>query len=303
MSDLETKAIERLKTASEMSLNIYEQPLMLTYSGGKDSDVLLLLAERAGIPYEVCHSHTTADAPQTVYYVRDTFNRLEEKGIKCTVAHGMYRGERTSMWKLIVTKKIPPTRLTRYCCSVLKETAGDKRFIATGARWAESPKRKVTTGIYHEANFHKKPEERIILMNDNDDKREFMDFCYKRRSASCNPIIDWSDTDVWDYLSEAGISGNPLYHMGMSRVGCIGCPLASHKKQKYEFSLFPEYRKLYVQAFEHMLQARSELGLSGGTRDTVPWESGEDVMRWWLGYDHAQITFDDLEAEDEQEEI
>ena len=83
--DMEQRAIERLKTASDMSLRLYKQPLVITYSGGKDSDVLLHLAEASGIPFEVLHSLTTADAPQTVYHVRDTFRRLENKGIKCMV--------------------------------------------------------------------------------------------------------------------------------------------------------------------------------------------------------------------------
>lgn len=301
MSDLETKAIERLKTASEMSLNIYEQPLMITYSGGKDSDVLLLLVQRAGIPYEVCHSHTTADAPQTVYYVRDTFSQLEAKGVKCTVAHGIYKGKHTSMWDLIVQKKMPPTRLMRYCCSVLKETAGDRRFIATGVRWAESQKRKNTAGIYEEKNPHKKVDERIILTNDNDDKRKVVENCYLRRKMSVNPIIDWSDEDVWNYLSKAGVKGNPLYCMGMKRVGCIGCPMAD-KKREFEFRLFPKYRDLYVKAFDKMLAVRREEGLTESS-NSVPWRNGEDVMRWWLGYDHAQITFDDLETISEQEDL
>ena len=83
--DLEKIAIERLKVASDMSMRLYKQPLVITYSGGKDSDVLLHLAEASGIPFEVLHSLTTADAPQTVYHVRDTFHRLDNKGIKCTV--------------------------------------------------------------------------------------------------------------------------------------------------------------------------------------------------------------------------
>ena len=83
--DLEHKAIERLKLASDMSLHLYKQPLVITYSGGKDSDTLLHLVEISGIPFEVLHSLTTADAPQTVYHVRNTFHRLEDKGIKCTV--------------------------------------------------------------------------------------------------------------------------------------------------------------------------------------------------------------------------
>lgn len=65
--DKEQKSIERIKMASEMSLQHYGRPLVCTYSGGKDSDVMLELFKRSGIPFEVHNSHTTADAPQTVY--------------------------------------------------------------------------------------------------------------------------------------------------------------------------------------------------------------------------------------------
>ena len=75
--DLEQKSIERIKTASEMSLHYYGKPLVCTYSGGKDSDVMLELFKRSGIPFEANHSLTTADAPQTVYHVRDVFQELE----------------------------------------------------------------------------------------------------------------------------------------------------------------------------------------------------------------------------------
>ena len=78
--DLEQTAIERLKMASDMSLRLYKQPLVITYSGGKDSDVLLHLAGKAGIPHEVLHSLTTADAPETVYHVKNTFRKLEIGG-------------------------------------------------------------------------------------------------------------------------------------------------------------------------------------------------------------------------------
>lgn len=75
--DVEKTAIERLRMASDMSLRLYKQPLVITYSEGKDSDVLLHLAGKAGIPYEVLHSLTTADAPETVYHVKNTFRKLE----------------------------------------------------------------------------------------------------------------------------------------------------------------------------------------------------------------------------------
>lgn len=94
--DKEQKAIERLRLAAEMSEALYEgAPLIVTTSGGKDSDVCLALALRAGIRFEVQHNHTTADAPQTVYHVRETFRRLEEKGVKCTLNMPTYRGGAT----------------------------------------------------------------------------------------------------------------------------------------------------------------------------------------------------------------
>ena len=40
MSDKEQKSIQRIKMASEMSLHHYGKPLVCTYSGGKDSDVM-----------------------------------------------------------------------------------------------------------------------------------------------------------------------------------------------------------------------------------------------------------------------
>ena len=49
MTDLEQTAMERLRLASQMSLKLYKQPLLLTDSGGKDSAVICKLAENAGM--------------------------------------------------------------------------------------------------------------------------------------------------------------------------------------------------------------------------------------------------------------
>lgn len=117
--DLEQKAIMRLREAADTSERFYKAPLIVTTSGGKDSSVCVALAEKAGIDFEVMHNHTTVDAPETVYFIRHEFKRLEEKGVKCTVNYPHYKGERVTMWSLIPQKLMPPTRLVRYCCSIL----------------------------------------------------------------------------------------------------------------------------------------------------------------------------------------
>ena len=294
--DKEQMAIGRLRQASEMSLLYYKKPLVVTTSGGKDSSVCVELALRAGIPFEVMHSHTTADAPETVRFVRSEFKRLEEKGIKCILNMPTYKGEPTSMWKLIPQKLMPPTRAVRYCCSVLKETGGKNRFITTGVRWAESAKRKNNRGIYETmpGNIKKK----IILSNDNDDTRRLFEACTLSAKRICNPIVDWSDDDVWAFLHESGCPANPLYECGFSRVGCIGCPMAGQHGREVEFRYWPGYKKAYIRAFDRMLAERAKRGKMGGSWRTG--STGIDVFNWWMEYDVIPGQIDLLEEIDEQ---
>lgn len=135
--DKEQTAMERLRLASDMSLRLYHRPLLLTDSGGKDSAVICKLAENAGIPFEIVHSHTTADAPETVYHVRKRAREYELKGVSYTIHYPTYKGEPTSMWKLIPIKLMPPTRTVRYCCAVLKETTGRDRCALGGEHSTE----------------------------------------------------------------------------------------------------------------------------------------------------------------------
>lgn len=298
MADLEQIAIERLKAASEMSLQHYGLPLVVTDSGGKDSQVVKELAIRSGIPFEVMHNHTTADAPETVRFVRSEAKRFEELGIKYTINMPMYKGQRTSMWGLIPQKLIPPTRLVRYCCSVLKEQGGSGRFITTGVRWDESVSRKNNRGIYEVISAVKK--KKVILNNDNDDKRMLFENCRLKAKRVVNPIIDWKDENVWAFLTDSKAPINPLYSEGWCRVGCVGCPMAGKKGRVAEFIRWPKYKQLYINAFDEMLNERERRGKMEGS-----WSMGGrgiDVFNWWMEYDilPGQMNIDDfLEEEDE----
>ena len=125
--DLEHKAIERLQEAARLSEFYYQAPLLLAYSGVKDSEVCLELCRRAGVPFEVVHNLTTADAPETIYHVKNTFRRLELEGVRCEILSPCYKGQPVSMWTLIPLKRVPPTRHMRYCCAVAKEGSNHNR--------------------------------------------------------------------------------------------------------------------------------------------------------------------------------
>lgn len=293
----EKRAIQYLKSFEPES-----EPYYLCYSGGKDSDCIRILASLAGVKHDIVNNHTTVDAPETVRYIR-------------TIPNVIIEYPEMTMWQLIVKKKTPPTRLARYCCSGLKEHGGFGRVKITGVRWAESARRKENTDVVKVigkpkimqklagdicAEYRVTDLGGLVLNDDNAESRRFVESCYRTTSTMINPIVDWTDDDVWEFLRHYGCASNPLYQCGFKRIGCIGCPLGGGKSMKREFARYPKYRNLYVKAFDRMLVARREAGL---TLNSDNWQSGEDVMRWWVGDDPAQITFDDLEMNDYEADI
>lgn len=278
-------AIERLKMFEP---NANQKPYYLAYSGGKDSDTIKILAQLAGVRFEAVNNHTTVDAPETVYYIRS------QKDVKVEYP------EKT-MWQLIVEKLMPPTRMIRYCCAELKERGGDGRRVITGVRWAESIKRKENADVVkflkrtkdvmakaeeYGIDFRETRQGGIILNSDNAKSRELVEDCYLHHKVVINPIVDWSDDDVWEFLHHYGCKSNPLYECGYKRIGCIGCPMAAKHRYK-EFNDYPKYKLNYIRAFDRMLERRKERGL--GSKGE--WKSGKDVFKWWMGEDVNQISF------------
>lgn len=281
----EKRAIEYLK-----SFEPETEPYYLCYSGGKDSDCIRILASLAGVKHDIVNNHTTVDAPETVRYIRSIPNIQIEYPKK-------------TMWQLIEENGMPPTMLVRYCCSELKEHGGKGRVKVTGVRWAESAKRAESSGLVKVIGKPKTVERiaeemgldgRInrqggyVLNDDNDSSRRFVEMCYRTTSTMVNPIVDWSDEDVWEFLRHYGCQSNPLYECGYKRIGCIGCPHASRANKKREFARYPKYKENYIKAFDRMLKRRVEKGLP------IPdmWQDGQQVFKWWIGDDPFQLEFD-----------
>lgn len=114
-----------------------------------------------------------------------------------------------------------------------------------------------------------------MLTNDNEDSRKMIDTCYKRRKTVLNPIIDWTDEEVWEFIKEYNIPYCELYDKGFKRIGCIGCPMGTN--QLIELELYPKYKKAYLSAFDRMLKVRIDEGKE------TKWKTATDVMDWWGG--------------------
>ena len=246
MTTLEDKIKEAeqvLRLAAEMSKTYYQKPLIICYSGGKDSDVMLDISKKCLKPdeFEVMNSHTTVDAPETVYHIREVFKKCEAEGIKTTVQMPTYKGKPTSMWRLIEDKTLPPTRLMRYCCKILKEASTPNRMVAVGVREDESFGRKGRDSFASRGSRAKDREWRSLqhtyamykldqLGKEDAYECKFIKSCKARKDTICNPIYKFTEVDIWEYIRRFNIETNPLYQKGYKRVGCIGCPLGGHGK-------------------------------------------------------------------------
>lgn len=301
----------------------------LAYSGGKDSTVLLELTKRAGVKFDVHYSVTTVDPPELVRFVISQFNtviynypdgrqkRFRSEGgrlIRDEKAAGnevVFELPETPMRKLIPKKKIPPTRLARYCCEVLKEVNGTGRVVLTGVRWAESLRRKQKQGvavvignvrdIAEENGVEYRENQKSIVMNDdNAETRRTVEICYRTHKTMVNPIVDWTDQDVWEFIKGEKRPYCKLYDEGFKRLGCIGCPLGNFPNQRFEFKRYPAFKKMYIDAFQDMLEVRENARRDDTTGGF--WKDADSVFKWWtggfIGVAKGQISMDDLEVYD-----
>lgn len=254
---------DKVKNAIEL-LKYFEpkdKPYYLAFSGGKDSIVIHELARMSGVKFQAHYNHTTVDHPEVVRFIRTEYPQC--------VRH--YPKE--SMWDLIIRNGTPPTMLMRYCCRELKEGSGAGEFTILGIRRAESNRRSKREFI--EVAEGQKPVEEVMRMNDNTEKRTALETCYAHNKRIINPILDWSDADVWQFIKSKGLKYPSLYDKGWKRLGCIGCPMSNNY---IDLEKYPKYKAQYIRTFEKMLITRKEKGLS----TNMKWRTGQEVYDWWI---------------------
>lgn len=217
------QAIKLLKSAGKMA-NGHGQPLEIAYSGGKDSDVILELARMAGIEYRAIYKNTTIDPPGTIAHAR---------------AMGVEVMQPAQSFREIMEKKGMPNRWRRFCCGILKEYKV-LDYAVVGVRRDES---RARSERYHEPELC-----RVYNKAKGIKVRQYL------------PILEWSASDVAQFLTERGVKCHHLYYDEQGRfhperrLGCMCCPLQSRNKRVQSFKDNPRMARYYINAAKKYLE-------------------------------------------------
>ncbi len=219
-----------------------DEPLYVAFSGGKDSIVLLDLVRRAGVPHTACYNNTTIDPPELTHYIRTEYPTV----IWVPPLRPFFKG---------LLSRGFPTRKNRWCCHELKEERVENaKIVALGVRAEESPGRR---------------------------KRKQVEACHFRPGVRyVNPILDWSNEDVWSYIRDRKLPYCSLYDEGWSRIGCVFCVRASQETRIRQAERWPRHVEAFRRAFNRLYAKRIASPRAGPT-----WKhfaSGDELFDWWL---------------------
>ncbi len=234
---------ESLKVIADVAARS-EKPLIIQFSGGRDSMVLLGLVREAGVrDFVCCYMATGLEFHDTIQFVKDT---CEKYGVKLAISTpAMHKG---NIFKRVEQFQSWPGLIATWCCRDLKLRPQKKMLIKEfgkgvfykleGIRRFESTRRKY---IYKEYTGNP-------IREDGEFKGSYEVF----------PIISWSDSDVLHYLEMRGLPTSGLYNeFGVS--GCSWCPFYQPEIYYRVMQKMPDHYDRFIE-FEEKIGQPSVVG-------------------------------------------
>lgn len=99
-----------------------------------------------------------------------------------------------------------------------------------------------------------------------------------------NPIINWTDKDVWGFLNDVvKVPHCSLYDEGWHRIGCLFCPMANKKELFRMEKRYPKYKDAIIRTIHRIRQE--------GCLNEHPDLTDEEVFRWWTSKDNLETFY------------
>lgn len=252
-------SIDLIRKSEKMALRLDpENGFYTTFSGGKDSQCLYHLVKMAGVKEKTHMNLTSVDPPEVIRFVKRNYPDVEL--IKPNI----------SIYEMAKKKHFLPTRRFRWCCAEFKETSGVGKVTLIGIRKEESARRakreEISTSIKG-----KRAEETFDQWSEHEEK---MVTCVGGKDKILvSPIIYWTERDVWEFLNSNKIPHCELYDQGLTRIGCICCPMSPLSQKRKEFERWPHVKRNWVKTIQWLID-------NGDLNHNF--RNAETGFRWWI---------------------
>ena len=175
------------------------------------------------------------ELPCTIDTVEETRTFYKEKYPEFTLEHAKSDKKAIELWKSYG----PPSRMNRWCCSVLK-TALFGRKMKELLKTDAQPKLVVFEGVRNDESARRSSYGRVG------------EGVKHVNLISCRAILKWNVSEIYLYMYKNNVKINPAYTMGLTRVGCGVCPFASDWSEYVIRKRYPEVAKSYISVIEDM---------------------------------------------------
>lgn len=256
MSKVE-RAIETIRKAEPLALQYSPDGFHLAFSGGKDSQVIYELCKMAGVKFRSVMQVTTIDPPELMKFVRKNYPDV------------IMERPKINFYDLIVKKKSLPTRIARFCCQYLKEQAGAGTVTILGIRRAESNKRAKRNELEINRNKYSGSLDQF-----NIDKKSMVVCLKGNDKIMLSPIINWTTSDVWNFIRSRGLEYCSLYDNGYHRIGCMFCPMSSIKISQLDRMNYPGVERLIKKSIQKLVENGDYCSRLGNDVD--------EIFNWWI---------------------
>lgn len=260
------RSILILKKMEPIALRYRDYGFIGAFSGGKDSQVIRQLLNLAEVAHIMKYQWTTIDPPEVIHFIKEEYPDV------------IIERPNETFWQLCYRNGLLPTQYKRFCCRELKETKDSHCVTITGVRAAESPRRKKRQEVEIQTRRRHPDYVRGSLDEFNMYRETHVDCIEGKDKLIVNPIIDWSEEDVWDFLHYMDIPSCELYDRGYNRIGCLFCPMASRRSLHMMERDYPKYREAFIRLIHRIREKR----VQNGGHDIYQTLTDEEVFSAWL---------------------